>query len=93
MLDHANRPARKPSVWFAGSQYTPDKKTGILLLPFSNQPGNQPVVLTDGDFSTLDWLRVPAENYQLTANFHIDLTQKEIAFATFVVATSWPAGG
>lgn len=74
VIGEDNQPAKKPSVWFGGREYRPDpeSKTGAIILPFSNQPGPGQIVLTDGDFATLETLEVPSENYSLQAGFHID---------------------
>jgi hypothetical protein len=74
VLGEDNQPAKKPSIWFGGREYRPDpeSKSGTIILPFSNQPGPSQIVLTDGDFATLENLDVPAENYSLEAGFHID---------------------
>ena len=71
VLDENNDLAKKPAVWFGGRKYTPSDK-GIIALPFSNQPGNQQIVLTDGDFETLENLAIPSENYALEAGFYVD---------------------
>lgn len=71
VLDENNDLAKKPAVWFGGRKYTPSDK-GIIALPFSNQPGNQQIVLTDGDFATLENLAIPSENYALEAGFYVD---------------------
>lgn len=74
VLTEANEPAKKPSVWFGGREFRPNEgdETGTILLPYSNDPGEKPVVLTDGDFSSIEWLDLPAENYELEAAFHVD---------------------
>ena len=74
VLTQDNQLARSPSVWFGGREYRPRKEadSSVILLPFSNQPGDQPVVLTDGDFATFETISVPAESYSLAAGFHVD---------------------
>ncbi len=74
VLTQDNRPAKSPSVWSGGRQYRPDPeaKDGVIMLPFSTEPGARPVVLTDGDFATFETLRQPAESYALSAGFHLD---------------------
>ncbi len=71
VLDQDNNPAKDPAVWFGGRKYTPNDK-GLISLPFSNQPGNQRIVLTDGDFATLENLNLPSENYSLNAGFYVE---------------------
>ncbi|NNE92309.1 MAG: hypothetical protein HKN23_11730 [Verrucomicrobiales bacterium] len=70
VLDANNQPAKDPAVWFAGRKYEPNK-SGTISLPFSNQPGTHPIVLTDGNFATLEQLQVPSENYRLEAGFYV----------------------
>ena len=44
-------------MWLAGRQYKPNKQ-GQIVVPYSNRPGRQPIVLSHGDFATLDkWCR------------------------------------
>ena len=65
VLDDENRPVKSPAVWFGGKRYSADEK-GFVLLPFS-ESGTVPVVLTDGDFASLDRVELPQESYQLDA--------------------------
>lgn len=74
VLGEDNQPARKPGVWFGGREYrpAPDAPDRTILLPFSNEPGHHPIVLSDGDFASLETLELPAEAYTLAAGFHVD---------------------
>lgn len=72
VLDEANRPAAGPSIWFGGHRHTPKEGSDEIVLPFSTQPGPQPVVLMAGDFASLEQIEVPGENYTLEAGFHVE---------------------
>lgn len=74
VLTQDNQLAKSPSIWFGGRRYRPvdGVEDGMILLPFTNQPGNRSVVLTDGDFATLEQLDLPSESYRLNAGFHVD---------------------
>src|SRR4029077_13967148 len=65
-----------------GAEYQPDKD-GRIVLPFSTNPGRQPIVLRRGDFASLDFLEHQAENYHLQPGIHVDreslLTQRVAA--------------
>lgn len=65
VLDDENRPVKSPAVWFGGKRYAADEK-GYVLLPFS-ESGAVPVVLTDGDFASLDRVELPQESYHFDA--------------------------
>ena len=62
---------REATLWLAGTLYTPDKE-GTIVVPFSNQPGRQPIVLSLGGFSSLDYFQQEAENYSLAAAMYVD---------------------
>jgi hypothetical protein len=82
VVDGANLPVKDAAVWFGGAEYQPDKD-GRIVLPFSTNPGRQPIVLHRGDFASLDFLEHQAENYHLQAGIHVDreslLTQRVAA--------------
>ena len=67
------------TVLLGGQEYKADDK-GIVLVPFSTVPARQPIVITKGDFSSLDFLDHQAEIYNLIAGIHVDreslLTQR-----------------
>ncbi len=84
VLDAANKPVEEPAVWLGGREYAPNKD-GFIVVPFSNNPGRVPVILTDGEFASLERFEHPAENYRLSAGFHVDreslLPRKEVEVA------------
>ncbi len=71
ILDEANKKAPDAALWLAGQKYTPDKD-GYITVPFTNQPGRQPIILTRGDFACLDSFHHEAEQYRLSAGFYVD---------------------
>jgi hypothetical protein len=79
VFDDTNRPVKDATVRFGGAEYQPDKD-GRIILPFSTNPGRQPIVLRRGDFACLDFLEHQAETYQLRAGIYVDreslLTQR-----------------
>ncbi len=79
IVDDANNLVQGASVWLGGQEYTADEN-GAIFIPFSTNPGRQPIVITKGDFSSLDYLEHQAENYALIAGIHVDreslLTQR-----------------
>ena len=71
VFDEQNKPATEAVLWLAGTLYTPDKD-GTIAVPFSNQPGRQPVVLSLGGFASLANFQQEAEDYHLAAAMYVD---------------------
>ncbi|MFO0905083.1 MAG: hypothetical protein U0939_18905 [Pirellulales bacterium] len=71
ILDDQRRPVNDASVWLAGHEYPP-AKDGTVFVPFSNEPGRKPIVISRGDFACLDAFDHEAENYSLTAGIYVD---------------------
>ncbi len=71
VMDERNRPLPEATIHVGGHHYEPDE-IGVITVPFTNQPGRQPVILVDGDFASLDAFQHEAENYTLEAGFHVD---------------------
>ncbi|MCO6456975.1 MAG: hypothetical protein J5I93_16875 [Pirellulaceae bacterium] len=71
VLDDANRKLPDARLWLAGREYTADQD-GTILVPYSNEPGRQPVVLSHGGFSSLGWFQHEPESYQLRAGIYVD---------------------
>jgi hypothetical protein len=74
VYDELNQPVPAANLWLAGNLYTADKD-GQIVTPYSNQPGSQPIVLSSGSFSTLERFSQAAEQYTLSAAFHVDREQ------------------
>ena len=79
IVDDKNAAVNDATVWLGGQEYRPDKD-GIVTVPYTAQPGRRPVVITRGDFSSLDFIQHQPENYRLSAGIHVDreslLTQR-----------------
>ena len=70
ILDENNRICEKATLWFNDKEYS--LQDGVILIPFSNNPGNRTVILRDGDFASLARFNHLGENYRLKVGFHID---------------------
>ena len=71
ILDEALKPLPKSTALVGTQEFVADEH-GEIILPFSNQPGPQPVVLGDGaGFAQLETIALEGESYQLTAGFHV----------------------
>ena len=71
VLDEQNRKLPKATVWFGGREYTPNDK-GDIVVPFTNTPQRQAIVLQHGDFCSLDYFQHQAEEYSLAAGIYVD---------------------
>jgi hypothetical protein len=71
VLDEQNRKLPDATLWFAGRQYTPDDR-GEIVVPFTNAPAQQRIILARGDFCSLADFAHQAENYALAAGIHVD---------------------
>ena len=71
VMNDANEHLKDAALWLAGREYNADKE-GRIAVPFTNQPAQQPIILSQGEFSTLDYFTQEAENYALTAGIHVD---------------------
>ena len=58
------------SGWPAGS--IRPKPSGEIVVPFTNRPGRQAIVLTHGSLSALHFFDHQSENYALTAGIYVD---------------------
>ena len=71
VLDEKHQRVKDASVWLAGHEYLPEED-GRILVPFSTQPGRQPIILSRGDFSSLAFFQHQPENYHLAAGIYVD---------------------
>jgi len=71
VMDEQNRTLPDATIWFAGREYTPDDK-GEIVVPFSNSPTRQAIILSHGDFCSLDSFQHQAEHYSLVAGIYVD---------------------
>ena len=84
VVDEAHQPVPDAVVWVEGRKLTaappagvPDPMKAGIVVPFTNQPGNKPLILADasGEFATLTSFEHHAESYTLDAQFHIPREQ------------------
>ncbi|MEI9895263.1 MAG: hypothetical protein WDN28_15570 [Chthoniobacter sp.] len=77
VLDESRQPVKDAVVWLGGRKFTPDEKTGYILIPFTQQPGTSPIILADaaGTCATLADFMHHGEHYRLDAQFHIEREQ------------------
>ncbi len=71
VVDDAGKQVKDANLWLGGQEFHPDKD-GTTLVPFSTSPGRKPIVISRGDFASLDHLNHQAENYSLAAGIHVD---------------------
>jgi hypothetical protein len=71
VLDEKNAIVPDATLWLSGTLYQSDKG-GTIAVPFTNQPGRQPLILSAGGFSSLEFFQQEAENYALSAGFYVD---------------------
>ncbi len=71
VLNEKNQIVPDASLWLSGHEYKADED-GEIAVPFSNQPGQQPIVLCSGDFCSFDRFGQKAESYELRAGFYVD---------------------
>ncbi|MBA4064353.1 MAG: hypothetical protein C0501_11700 [Isosphaera sp.] len=71
VVDEKNRPVNDATVWLGNAEYVADKN-GAITVPFTAEPGRRPVVISRGDFASLDFIDHKAETYRLTAGIHVD---------------------
>lgn len=71
VFDEANHKVMGTKLWLNGQEFEADKD-GQIVIPFSTQPGRQPIILNKGDFASLDAIDHAAEAYQLKAGIHVE---------------------
>ena len=71
VYDEENARLPKASLWLGGKEY-PSDESGEICVPFSNQPGEQKVILFSGGFASLNRFGHEAENYALHAGIYAD---------------------
>lgn len=74
IIDEQGRHLPEATAWIGGREFGPDDE-GLVLIPFSTDPGPKPLVLQADGFASLDTLDHPAEDYQLHAGFHVEREQ------------------
>ena len=72
ILDEKNRRIEGASIWLDSHYYKADEE-GAITVPFTNQPAaNQPIVISDGAFSSLAQFEHQGEKYDFQAGFHVE---------------------
>ena len=71
VFNERNQPVKDAVVWMGGTNYVSDAD-GEVLLPYSTRPSRRPIVLSQGDFASIDYLQHQGEAYSLTAGFYVD---------------------
>ena len=71
ILDDQNRKLDDASLWLGGQTYTA-QANGEILVPYSTQPGQTPIVLMHGPLVSLDTFQHAAETYTMSAGLYVD---------------------
>lgn len=71
IYDEKNQPVSNASVWINGQYYTAKEETNEVYVPYSKQPGRTPIVISDGEFSSLDHYQAESEQYALKVSFNV----------------------
>ncbi len=77
VLDEQGAQVKDAVVWLDGRKLSLDEKLGRIVVPFTKEPGERPIVIAnaDGSFATLTQFEHHAEEYLLDAQFHIEREQ------------------
>ena len=70
-LDEDNKACPQATLWLSGNEYKADED-GLIVVPFSNRPGRQTIVLRNGNFSALASFIHQKETYSLDAGIYVD---------------------
>ncbi len=70
ILDENNQICENATLWLDSKEYSHQK--GVILIPFSNNPGPRTVILRDDDFASLARFNHLGEKYALQVGFHLD---------------------
>lgn len=93
ILNDKSEIVKDATVWMAGHEYTAGKE-GSILVPFSAAENRQPIVISSGGISSLDYFQHQPESIGLAAGFYVDreslLKQKT---ATLIVRPSVTMNG
>ena len=71
VLDEDNKACPQATLWLSGNEYKADED-GLIVVPFSNRPGRQTIVLRNGNFSALASFIHQKETYSLDAGIYVD---------------------
>lgn len=71
IVDDANRLVTDAAIWLGGHVFKANAD-GKILIPFTTQPGRQPIIISRGSLACLDYLDHHQERYDLKAGFYVD---------------------
>ncbi|MDZ4200154.1 MAG: hypothetical protein U1E27_12825, partial [Kiritimatiellia bacterium] len=71
VLNDAGETVKTAAVWINGQEFTSNEQ-GLVLLPFSENPGIRFAVLRDGDFCSPEQIQHLGEEYSFSAGIHLD---------------------
>jgi hypothetical protein len=71
VLDENARPLKDASIWMGGREY-PAGKDGTVVIPFSERPGRETILLCHGGFTSIEEFDHRAEIYAFTAGLFVD---------------------
>jgi hypothetical protein len=81
VIDSDKAIVKNSELWIGGAHYTCNE-VGEILVPFSTNAGLTPIVVSDGQISTLHQFNHEAEKYSLSAGIAVDresLLQRKLA--------------
>ncbi len=70
VYDEQGRHCPDATLWLGGAEYRPDEH-GELVVPYSNQPREQPVIVQQGGFAVRRRFFHRDERYELQVGFHL----------------------
>jgi len=71
VLDEARNKVNDATLWLDGHEYTPGTD-GTITVPFTKEPGQQSIVLSQGGFASMARFMHQPEDYRLVAGIHVD---------------------
>ncbi len=71
ILNEMNQICPQAAIWLSGREFKTNNE-GIIIIPFSTNPGKQTMILKDNDFCSLSSFEHLSENYTLSAGFYAD---------------------
>jgi hypothetical protein len=71
ILNEKNEQVKDATLWLSGHEYLPGAD-GAIQVPFAAKAGRQPIVISQGGLSSLDFFQQEAETFNLTAGFYVD---------------------
>ncbi|MBL8825025.1 MAG: hypothetical protein JNJ77_20725 [Planctomycetia bacterium] len=71
VLDEKYELVKNAAITLSGQQYNADPD-GTILIPYSTQPGNKPIIVSVGDFACIDYLQHDSEAYSMVAGIYVE---------------------